>query len=70
MANNPTAITATIPATHLSTSQLADMLLASIRETFPAATTMEIDEMVLPGKPVLVGGNRKLTERGEPFAST
>jgi hypothetical protein len=68
MANNPTAITATIPATHLSTSQLADMLLASIRETFPAATPMEIEDLVLPGTPFTFYNSEVLNGRGEPHA--
>jgi protein CMS1 len=36
------------PATHLSQSQLRTLLLTSIRETFPRATPMEIDDMLLP----------------------
>ena len=49
MANNPTAITATLAATHLSVEQLSQMFLASIRETFPAATPMEIEDITIPG---------------------
>lgn len=54
MANNPTAITSTIAATHLSVDQLSQMLLASIRETFPAASPMEIDDMRIPGKQIVL----------------
>lgn len=70
MANNPTAITATIPATHLSISQLADMLLASMRETFPAATPMEIEDLTIPGTFHWCTLTQWLTYRGKPAFST
>lgn len=38
----------TTPATHLTPAQLTSLLLTSIRETFPSATPMEIDDMLLP----------------------
>ena len=37
-------------ATHLSVDQLSEMLLKSTRETFPAATPMEMEDIVIPGE--------------------
>ena len=44
----------TSPPIHLSPSAVSSLLLASIRETFPAATTMEIDDLAIPGQSYLL----------------
>jgi protein CMS1 len=36
------------PATHLNPAQFTELLLTSIRETFPSSSPMEIDDMLLP----------------------
>ena len=36
--------------THFTPSEFSNLLLASIRETFPAASPMEIDDLTIPGQ--------------------
>lgn len=40
----------TNPPTHFTTSEVTQLLLASIRETFPAASPMEVDDLAIPGE--------------------
>lgn len=50
MANDPAQIGSDKPATHLSTSELSELLLASIRDTLPSASVMEIEDFKVPGE--------------------
>jgi len=40
------------PPTHCTPSEISELLLASIGETFPAASPLEIDDLIIPGQPL------------------
>ena len=49
IANHPTSITDSVVATHLSVDQLSTVLSSSIKDTFPSASEMEIEDYKIPG---------------------
>ncbi|WWC60439.1 uncharacterized protein I303_103011 [Kwoniella dejecticola CBS 10117] len=57
----------TIP-THLSTDDLSNILLVSIKESYPSASQVELDDIVIPQENLLPPPNYSLKKSDDPFA--